>query len=36
MTCRVMVCVTGIFSRFVTPTTVPSATGWNDSCRVGI
>ena len=26
---------TGSFSRFVTSTTVPIATGWNDSCRVG-
>ena len=27
---------TGSFSRFVASTTVPIATGWNDSCRVGI
>ena len=27
---------TGSFSRFVTSTTVPIATGWNDSCRVGV
>ncbi len=24
------------FSRFVTSTTAPTATGWSDSCRVGV
>ena len=32
--CRTL--YTGSFNRFVTSTTVPIATGWNDSCRVGI
>ena len=27
---------TGSFSRFVTSTTVPIATGWNDSIRTGL
>jgi len=27
---------TGSFNRLVTSTIVPIATGWNDSCRVGV
>jgi hypothetical protein len=30
-----MTLYTGGFSRFVTSTTAPIATGWNESCRAG-
>jgi hypothetical protein len=30
-----MTLYTGGFSRFVTSTTAPIATGWNESCRTG-
>jgi hypothetical protein len=31
-----MTLYTGGFSRFVTSTTAPIATGWNESCRAGV
>jgi hypothetical protein len=30
-----MTLYTGGFSRFITSTTAPIATGWNESCRTG-